>query len=373
MLAEMEEKKICDLKWTPLPPPNVQLYLKKPVVLLNWEADDIINNGHSDNYPKDEDYTTTANDVIDLDSLVDDDSFVDADISELTARLEDVAAEKELYIIGSQDRENSKVENQGAADVRGNDHIPPAPDFNIDDDDDDEEYGNSSDMDLFGNEDLDRLYDNVDQQLQQGDGKEGGGGFGMMMDISFPAVVDVRSEVTVLGITPSKVQPCPQEGVSGHDSQSRNADVKPSFQRQTSQQGGSKTQNLRERSSSNLQGSMVERTSETTIADKVIRHHDSSVSQPSKPQQPALRARSSSSEYKFSPDSDDLDLPPVNWGHTSRPTASTSTATSHSTAVKEEQPRAHCSKDVLQTSASSLVAEKCPICNLSFPIRYICM
>ena len=133
-LAEMEEKKVHhdnnNMKWTPLPPPNLELYLRKPVVLLNWDDNMDSNTEQPGNQCKDEDeeYTTAACDVIDLDSIADDDSFADLDISQLTARLED--AEKELSILGSQDKD-SEVENQGEEVVSkgGNDHIPPCSCF----------------------------------------------------------------------------------------------------------------------------------------------------------------------------------------------------------------------------------------------------
>ena len=268
---------------------------------------------------------------------------------------------------------------------------PPAPAFNGDDGDSDE-YGSGSDMDLFGDEDYDCLYDNVDQQLQQGedidareeDQRKSFGSF----DFSLPALAEVGGQPSM---TLSSTPVHPHIQGSRSDSQNRNhsADVKPIFQRQASQQGESKTPHpRREWNSSKLHRSVVEKTLEA-----ICQFADTSscdVGQPyTSEQRDAPRARSSSSEYKFSsPDSDDLDPPPVNWGCGSRPTASASSATAtHSTTtstsrisagtssstcmIKDEQPRAHCSKDILQASSTSQqppsVAEKCPVCNFSFP------
>ena len=351
-LAEMEEKKVHDMKWTPLPPPNLELYLRKPVVLLNW--DDNMSNNTNELTTDDQlkEYAATAYDVINLDSIADDDNF--ADISQLTARLED--AEKELSILGSQDKD-SELENQGEVVGKGgNDHIPPAPDFNKGDSDDDDEYGSGSDMDLFGDEDYDCLYDNVDQELQQGgaSARKEERRSSSALEFSLPALMKVGSPPSMLSSLPSKVHPHAQE------------------------QGGSETkQHLREGSSSRINRSAIERTLEA-----IRQYADSDT-----PPQPAPQARSSSSEVKLSPNSDYLDLPPVNWGRGSRPmTASTLSASSttpptSSTAatgatfpmhtIKEEQPKPHCSKDMLRPSTplqSSLVAEKCPICNITFPV-----
>ena len=379
-LAEMEEKKVHhdNIKWTPLPPPNLELYLRKPVVLLNWDDSNMVSNSEQPgDQCKDEEYTTATCDVINLDSIADDDSFADLDISELTARLED--AEKELSILGSQDKD-SEVEKQGeVVSEGGNEHIPPAPDFN-DDSGDSDEYGSGSDMDLFADEDYDRLYDNVDQQLQQG-GDAGEEDQRKSFGFSLPALVEVGGPPSMPLTSSSPIYPHCQGSTSDSQNRNHSADVKPILQRQASPHP------RREWSSSKLQRSIVEKTLET-IRQFTDGTSSCDVDQPhTSEQQDAPRARSSSSDYKFSsPDSDDLDPPPVNWGCGSRPMAPassatgtpstfTSTGTSSSThnMIKDEQPIAHCSKDILQASATSQqppsVAEKCPMCNFSFPRR----
>lgn len=375
-LAEMEEKKSHDMKWTPLPPPNLELYLRKPVVLLDWDD----NTGNSDDeltvddQPKDEEHTTSAYDITDLDSIADDDSF--ANLSQLTARLED-----ELSILSSQDKD-IELENQGeGVSEGGNDYIPPAPNFNKDDgDDDDDEYGSGSDMDLFGDEDYNHLYDNVNQQLQQGraDTREEEMRSFSALDFSLPALVKVGSRPSMLSSTPSKLHPHTHESRS--DSQSRSSDnVKPVSQHQTSQQGSSEILCPREGRASKTNRTAIERTLET-----IHQFTDSDTLQ-----HPAPRSRSSSSELKLSPDSDNLDPPPVNWGRGSRPmtvstssassiTPSTSSATATDTilfpmcTIKDEQPKAHCSEDILQPStplqSTYSVPEKCPVCNFAFPM-----
>ena len=175
------------VKWTPLPPPNLELYLRKPVVLLEWD-DGMTSNSELD---LTDDRPTNDADVI---IITDDDSFADLDIGELTARLEDV--EKELSFHSSQDEDHSGeiVKNQGGAISKGgNDHIPPAPDFT--DDGDDDAYGSGSDMDLFGDDDYDRLYDNVDQQLQQG--QEDQRKSLNSVDFSLPALVEVGNHTAI--------------------------------------------------------------------------------------------------------------------------------------------------------------------------------
>lgn len=359
------------MKWTPLPPPNLELYLRKPVVLLEWD-DNMTSNSEldlTDNRP--------TNDA-DVDSIAD-------DISELTVRLEDV--EKELSFLSSQDKDHSGeiVENQGGAITKGgSDLIPPAPDFTDDGDDDD--YGSGSDMDLFGDEDYNRLYDNIDHQLQQGQdttSKEDQRKSVSSVDFSLPALVEVGHQQSS---TPTSTAIPPHSRESSTDSHGDDVIMKELIfqQHQGSQQGESKPPLDPRRggggspvgSRSRLHQTMVERTLET------IRQFTDSVPPE---QQPAPRGRSSSSEYKLSsPDSDDP--PPVNWGRGSRQVASaasissasavsTSAGTSYSMhTIKNEQPRAHCSKDILQSSSSTsyqpcpLVAEKCPICNFSFPL-----
>ena len=413
-MEEKEAHRVSIAKWTPLPPPNLELYLRKPVVLLNWDegmassSDELdLPNGR----PKND---ANTYDVIDVDSIADDDSFSDIDLSQLTARLED--AEKELSFLGSQDVKDSDVENQGqvigtCTGEGGNEHIPPAPGFS--DDGDDDEYGSGSDMDLFGDEDYDRLYDNVDQQLQlQGPDAVAAGeedqskGFNLS-DFPLPALVEVGSQQhhNDNNILLSSSPICPQVQVGESDAQ-MSADVKPIIQQQqyqaSNQQGESKThQPRREGTSSSTankpQRSMEQRTSETIhqFTDSTSGSCDA-VDQPHTPmqqqaRQDAPRARSSSSEYKFgSPDSD-VDLPPVNWGRGSSglttlassavagPSMSTPAGTSRSMHGvindEHEQPRAlHTSEDVLQAASTSnqqqphLVAEKCPICNFSFPV-----
>ena len=370
------------VKWTPLPPPNLELYLRKPVVLLEWD-DGMTSNSEldlTDNRP-----TNDADVVI----ITDDDSFADLDIGELTARLEDV--EKELSFHSSQDKDHSVeiVKNQGGAIGKGgNDHIPPAPDFT--DDGDDDAYGSGSDMDLFGDEDYDRLYDNVDQQLQQG--QEDQRKSLSSADFSLPALVEVGHHQSSM---PTSTAIPPHSRESSTDSHGDDVIMKELIfqQGQGSWQDKSKPPpDPRREGGGSAVGSRLRQTMAETTLETIRQFTDSNPPE----QQAAPRARSSSSEHKLSsPDSDDPDPPPVNWGRGSSRVASavsissaaaapststTSAGTSYSKRMVKtehfEQPRAHCSKDILQSSSSSsstsyqpppLVAEKCPICNISFP------
>lgn len=369
--AEMEETKANEMKWTPLPPPKVERYLRKPVVLLNWK-DELDSTEVTDDHSKCKEYSIPDYDVIDVIVTDDDESF--GDISQLTAKLEDM--EREAYFTDSLDEKPTGETSEGDVSEGGDDHIPPAPKFGSDDDDD---YGNDSDMDLFESEDLERLFDDVEQHLQQGAaghrGRDGEREFDSF-DFSPPARVEVGGHVS------SKMEPFKSSTSTGQTCrsapQSKSTDVKPIFQYPTIHRGGSETRIRRECGPSTVPQSSTETASRVTHYQSKITNSSGSyfdINQPHErtpQQQGAQRERSSSSsDSKLSPDSDDL--PPVDWGRGSRPAvASRSKAISFTstTTVKDEQrARAGCSKDILQESLPrpSMLAETCPICNFSFP------
>ena len=359
ILAETEARKNRNMKWTRLPPPNMELYVRQPVVMLNWE-DVTTGKEFPDNPPN-----TEPN----ADPIPDDNDL--SNIDRLTTRLTN--AERELCAISAtslqgletfSDDQELRDEGVFSPAVREDDHVPPAPDF---DDDDDDEFGNGSDMDLFADEDLDRLYDSVDQQMLQGSPSSGS-------PLSLPLNQSTGSNVTSAGLPPiAKVHPQPQQTGTVSDCKHEiSRDVKPELPPQINQQQcGSRASHSRGgggRGSSNAQQlvvgtkkvSAVKEDSFTNVNSRVPPLH---VSQPNTLQLSATWTRSSSPDSKISPDSDDHDLPPVDWGHPSGPPP---------VSRINDEPKAHCSKDILQPSSSSshqLVAEKCPICNFSFPKR----
>ena len=359
VLKEKEEMKKKSMLWSRLPPPNMDLYSRKPVVLLNWEdMDDTTDEEFPDN-----DFLTRPEDVIDVDLISDNDSFKSAE-SEIAMSLIDKDFIDEQESKKTDTHSSLSVEEEG-------EHVPSAPEF-IQELEDDDNYSNGSDMDLFAGEDLDRLYDDVDQQLKEES---------FTLDDSSLGAVPLLDDEDVILIESGDSSPIATEPQSYPQESSEKARFSVESSRDVrlgdvrSQAVGSQniTRYKSVGSSSDVRVA-VSRREENVCNEKVTRGTFSSRDViehqlPTTAATSALRARSSSSDSKHSRDSDEP--PPVNWGHTR------TAATNYK--VKDE-PKAHCSKDILPPSCFSshpppprhnLVVEKCPICDLSFPTRSV--
>ena len=376
IFEESEERRKRNEQWSRLPPPNVEFYTRKPVVLLNW--DDLDNALPEDiaanNSPSKSEELTLAS-AIDVDSTPDDDSF--SNISQLTARLENV--KRELEATGLQDKDvfnefcelDSETEVAHSTSLLGEGkHIPPPPDFG-DVAEDDDEYGIGSDMDLFEEEELDLLYDNVDKQLQQeavpsADNSPDSS----LVFVSCQSSGEVISldDLSPIARVTQPSSPIATDERPGGRSRTRFAEEAASV-RMDHHRGSSTPYN--KASGSRIPGSVSgggESSKTVNFTSGCSSFLDITTPQLS---EAVSRARSYSSESNLSPDSDDLDLPQIVWGPSQ---------TTPLTKVKDE-PKAHCSKDILQAPPTSppppssppqprtLVAKECPICNLSFPSR----
>ena len=391
ILAEREERETLDMKWCRLPPPNVERYIKKPVVLLEW--DETLEDGQADcdGSLSGESHQGAA---IDVDTLSDDDSLLD--ISHLTATLEN--AERELSFLEESGLQDKEIFDEFCDPKEGpfspvvmereNEYVPTAPCFNEEDDDD---YGDGSDMDLFGDEDLDRLYDNVDRQLQQHcsspveNSSVSSPGNQSMDDV----VILDDSPPTVTRIQPSSPKAPPSWMGTGDDKtvddESNNSIVPPQ------KKGGGR---VYETSSTTLypRGGPASFLSSGKVDPVVVEREEFSAGTGSAPDAHAPRqppvtlpvalVRTYSSESKHSPDSDDLDLPPVDWGksvarvvanHMPQTTSRVKDEPKAHSSRPEDDPKPCCSKDLRENSppcqSNVMVAENCPVCNISFPKR----
>ena len=371
ILAEGEESKKRNMIWTRLPPPNVELYTRKPVVLLNWDdLDNVTSEEIAANLPSRlEELKEEA--MFDVDSIPDDDSF--SNLSQLTATLE--SAGRQFGPIALQDKaelcgfESAGEVSQSANLAGEGKHIPPPPDFN--DNDNDDEYDIGSDMDLFGDEEMDSLYDDVDQQLKQEN-------FISVGDSPDDSTRSISGQLSSEGILPEAISPIgigvqSLSRVATDVHRSSNSGVNsvtnagPAVAGRMIQPIVSSTPLSRAGDSSNFQPqpqppmSGKRETCEGTIGGFSI----NSLTSLTDIRTPWVR--SYSSESKLSPDSEDLDLPPVDWGPSQ---------TSAATESVGDEPKPHCIKDTAQAPPTSPpppcpqpVTRECPICTTSFPRR----
>lgn len=350
ILEEKEEVKKKDMKWSQLPPPNMDLYKRRPVLLLNWE-DTTVEEFSTNDAQVRTDLDDSMDVIIDLDDF-EDDSFSPID--------KDEQKQQELNDLSV---------------TRVDDHFLSSPKFNVEE----EDYGSGSDMDLFAGEDLDRLYDDVDQQLLQDERL--GLNSGKTYQTSSSSVATsggrlARDDVLVVDDTPPKARAVvtDMQGYSQKPSGCGQENHGIGMKKQTIDQAcGSNAHNyqpLASSSRSTVQESVRGREKEASVVDEVrsISSRRIGIDQPHSPPsvaKAALLRRSSSADSKQS-STDSDELPPVVWGHAVKPMS-----------IKE--PKAHCSKDLLQppsfpsssqSTSAVPVADRCPVCDMLFPSRW---